>query len=101
MDSFSDRRGWFADVKDVMRLVARMSTIAQINGHAMPTFHNSWNVYPLMVKPVQSNGYDCGVWTLAGIWAVLGGFEVTSHTEATIGCVQSCLLTAILSLPEQ
>lgn len=84
-----------------MKLIVRFSIIARANGHATPQdSFNGWTGIPLIIHPVQTNGFDCGVWTLAGIWAVLGGFEVTSHTEATIGRVRSCLLSAILALPE-
>ncbi|KAF7972323.1 hypothetical protein HWV62_18424 [Athelia sp. TMB] len=100
IDSFADRGGWFSDIKDIMKLITRLTTIARAKGNDMLQDDSlTWEAYPLMVKPVQRNGYDCGVWTLAGIWAVLKGYEVTSHTQATIHRVRSCLLSAILALP--
>ncbi|KAF7981244.1 hypothetical protein HWV62_34613 [Athelia sp. TMB] len=85
IDSFGERRGWLPDVKDIMKLVARLSVIASAKGHITPQDDFcSWKASPLIIRSVQTNAYDCGVWTLAGIWAVLRGFEVTSHTEMTI-----------------
>lgn len=82
-----------------MKLIVRLTVIARANGCSMPQdSFNGWTANPLMVKPVQTNGYDCGVWTLAGIWAVLRGYDVTSHTEASIGRVRTCILLGILSI---
>lgn len=82
-----------------MKLIVRLSVIAHAKGYTVPqdSFHG-WIANPLMVRGVQSNDYDCGVWTLAGIWAVLKGFDVTSHTEDSISCVRSCILLGILSI---
>lgn len=83
-----------------MKLVVRLSAIARAKGYTAPheSFHG-WIANPLMIKGVQTNGYDCGIWVLAGIWAVLRGADVTSHTEASIHRVRSSLLLAILDLP--
>lgn len=85
-----------------MKLIVRLSTIAGAHGHcAVPQANfEGWVANPLIVKSLQTNGYDCGVWVLAGIWAVLRGHEVTSHTEASISRVRSAILTAILDLPD-
>lgn len=83
-----------------MTLIVRLSTIANAQGHAVSNQDfRGWIAYPLMVRSVQTNGYDCGVWVLASIWAVLWGYEVTSHTEASISRVRSSILAAILDLP--
>jgi Ulp1 family protease len=45
------------------------------------------------------NGYDCGVWVLASIAAVLRGFDVTGFGEADIPWFRQFLMYNILSLP--
>lgn len=83
-----------------MTLVVRLLTIAGANGHEIAQLDfQGWKAHPVMVRSVQTNSYDCGIWVLAGIWAVLRGFEVTSHTEASISRVRFSLLVAILALP--
>ena len=36
------------------------------------------------VDCLQTNGYDCGVWVLASIAAVLRGFDVTGFSKTDI-----------------
>jgi Ulp1 family protease len=45
------------------------------------------------------NGYDCGVWVLASIAAVLRGFDVTGFGEVDMPWFRQFLISHILSLP--
>ncbi|KAG0700906.1 hypothetical protein DFH29DRAFT_806962, partial [Suillus ampliporus] len=42
---------------------------------------DGWVARPLTLKPLQTNGYDCGVWVLATIIAVLCGQQLTQLRE--------------------
>lgn len=41
----------------------------------------------LQVKPVQNNSYDCGLWTLSWIAAVLRGYDTQSEEVWTENCM--------------
>ncbi|KAG0695573.1 hypothetical protein DFH29DRAFT_984921 [Suillus ampliporus] len=56
-DSRAERKPWKHDLKDIMKLVCRLLAVhIDLDG---------W------VKPLQTNGYDCRVWILAAMIAVL------------------------------
>ncbi|KIK10554.1 hypothetical protein PISMIDRAFT_20283 [Pisolithus microcarpus 441] len=38
----------------------------------------------LLLEPHQTNGYDCGIWVLAQMAAILRGYEVTGIEECDI-----------------
>ncbi|KAJ7806394.1 hypothetical protein B0H14DRAFT_2381924 [Mycena olivaceomarginata] len=52
-------------------------------------------------NPLQSNGYDCGVWVLCMIASVLRGFHTTNISEALMSTVRQLLTDNILTLPFQ
>jgi Ulp1 family protease len=51
------------------------------------------------VTPVQSNSYDCGVWVLAVIIAILRGRHVTAVCEHDMDHLRHYLRALILSIP--
>ena len=51
--------------------------------------------------PFQSNCYDCGIWVLVGIAAVLCGYDVTGLCEENIAHFRQYLGALVLSLPVQ
>jgi Ulp1 family protease len=51
------------------------------------------------VDRLQTNGYDCGVWVLASVAAVLRGFDVTGFSEPDIPWFRQFIMYHILSLP--
>lgn len=82
-----------------MRLVARLSTLSCRNGFpcAQDDF-TAWKAYPLHLQAVQTNGYDCGVWVLAIVLAVLRGYDMTSMQETDIEPLRKCILNLVLQL---
>jgi hypothetical protein len=55
--------------------------------------------HPLQVQHWQNNNYDCGIWVLAAIIAVLRGWHVTGVREVDIGDLRHYLSTLVLSIP--
>ncbi|KZP13887.1 hypothetical protein FIBSPDRAFT_669407, partial [Athelia psychrophila] len=81
-DSFADQQPWHAESKIIMNLISRLSCIARQNGHSCSQYSfEGWTAHPLLVRAVQRNAYNCGVWVLAVINSVLQGYHTTSCTE--------------------
>ncbi|KAJ7349923.1 hypothetical protein DFH08DRAFT_648893, partial [Mycena albidolilacea] len=84
-DSLGHHTGWRQDIQDIMLLIKRMTFIAGRYGHRMyiSTEDETWTARPLCDErnPLQSNGYDCGVWVLCMIASVLRGFHTTNISE--------------------
>ncbi|KAJ7770401.1 hypothetical protein B0H14DRAFT_2632553 [Mycena olivaceomarginata] len=104
-DSLGLRSGWRQDMQDIMLLIKRMVFIAGRNGHRMyiSTEDETWTARPLCDErnPLQSNGYDCGVWVLCMIASVLRGFHTSNISEALMSTVRQVLTDHILTLPFQ
>ena len=49
--------------------------------------------------PLQHNGYDCGVWVVAQILAILRGFDVVRLSERDISRFRAFLFTQCTSPP--
>lgn len=84
-----------------MTLVVRMCCIARRQGH--PCIYGNfsdWVAHPLLIKQVQTNRYDCGLWVLALVWSVLCGYNTTSYREADIKYLRQWLLNLILQIDE-
>ncbi|KAG1864624.1 hypothetical protein C8R48DRAFT_601821 [Suillus tomentosus] len=76
-DSLAERKPWKHDVKDIMKLVCRLLMVARQRGKEVHIDLDGWVARPLNLKPYQTNGYDCGVWILAAMIAILRGHHVT------------------------
>ncbi|KAJ2915397.1 hypothetical protein MD484_g5045, partial [Candolleomyces efflorescens] len=50
-----------------------------------------WNAHPIVFTPLQTNGYDCGVWILACVAAVLRGKHVPFMSESEVNSFRSVL----------
>ncbi|KAG2123258.1 hypothetical protein DEU56DRAFT_917566 [Suillus clintonianus] len=61
-DSFAEKRPWQHDVKAIMTLVSRLLSIARQRHPAVSFDLQGWVARPLILEPLQTNGYDCGVW---------------------------------------
>ncbi|KAG2121677.1 hypothetical protein BD769DRAFT_1629375 [Suillus cothurnatus] len=68
-DSLADRQPWKNEVKDIMKLIAWLLSIAQDHRGSDLIDIKGWVARPLVVQPLQTNGYDCGLWVLAVIAA--------------------------------
>ncbi|KIJ09168.1 hypothetical protein PAXINDRAFT_87848, partial [Paxillus involutus ATCC 200175] len=49
--------------------------------------------------PLQKNGYDCGIWVLATIAAVLRGHNATGLKDADMPAFRHYLRALVMSIP--
>jgi hypothetical protein len=98
-----------------VNLVLRLGKIAAAHGHSIDVTESGWTASPTSVSLffelnntftdnyqvdcLQTNGYDCGVWVLASIAAVLRGFDVTGFSETDIPWFRQFIMYHVLSLP--
>ncbi|KIL57472.1 hypothetical protein M378DRAFT_16228 [Amanita muscaria Koide BX008] len=75
---------WSQDILDIATLISRLQMIARTKGYDMD-IGGPWTVRPLTMKRLQTNSYDCGIWVLATITAVLRGFDLPSLREKDMG----------------
>ncbi|KAG1796136.1 hypothetical protein EV424DRAFT_1547219 [Suillus variegatus] len=82
-DSFTERKPWKSDIKDIMKLIARLLSIARQHDHVFNVNidFDGWLARPLVTDALQTNGFDCGVWMLAVIAATLHGYHCTALRE--------------------
>ncbi|KAF7377130.1 hypothetical protein MSAN_00132000 [Mycena sanguinolenta] len=100
-DSLGSRNKWHQDLKDVMTLITRMVVLANRNKHPLhvTTAEELWTALPLYNKKVQSNWYDCGVWVLCMMAAIMRSYTNTNLSEADMGHARQVLTGHILTLP--
>ncbi|KAJ7309971.1 hypothetical protein DFH08DRAFT_719066 [Mycena albidolilacea] len=103
-DSLAQRQGWRKDLRNVMLLVTRMAVLAHRHGYPLhistQDLGEAWIAQPLFDgRPLQSNGYDCGIWVVCMIGALLRGHADTSLVEMNMGAVRRVLSDHILTLP--
>jgi hypothetical protein len=55
----------------------------EIGAASRPSW-SSWQPLCVPSHAVQTNGFDCGVWVLAQIMALLRGYDCTGLTEVDI-----------------
>ncbi|KAG1799095.1 hypothetical protein EV424DRAFT_1276662, partial [Suillus variegatus] len=58
-----------------------------------------WVARPLNVQRLQNNDFDCGVWVLATIFAVVRGKHITGVWEQDMDNLRHYLRTMVLALP--
>ncbi|KAG9310616.1 hypothetical protein JVU11DRAFT_9183 [Chiua virens] len=98
-DSLAKRRGWQADVKEIMKLISRLHGIAAEHHkefHADTTVE--WVARPILLEAVQTNGYDCGVWVLSTVAALLRGHDATELKERDMLPFRRYLHDLVLSI---
>ncbi|CAK5267112.1 unnamed protein product [Mycena citricolor] len=100
-DSLAQKRPWYTDTKNIMLLVTRMTLLAHRNGHSLPLSMDgeAWTAEPMISIAVQCNSYDCGVWVLVMIAAVLRGMLGSNITEPEIPFLRHTLTNFMLTLP--
>ena len=101
-----------------MALITRMTALALRHGYRLEisTQEEAWVAQPLY-QPVrgssapcrpanfaqdqalQTNGYDCGVWVLCVIAAVLRGYAIPAISETHLPAMRRLLCDLVLSLP--
>jgi Ulp1 family protease len=82
-----------------MKLVARLSSIAHQRRGSNKIDLKGWIARPLIVQPLQTNNYDCGLWVLAAIEAVLRGYHSPGMREGDIAAFRHYLHLLVLRIP--
>ncbi|KAG1745519.1 uncharacterized protein EDB91DRAFT_1236381 [Suillus paluster] len=77
-DSFAERKPWKSDIKDMMKLIAHLLSIARQHNHTVCV---DMDLDGWVARPLMTNGFDCGVWVLAVIAATLCGCHCTALGE--------------------
>lgn len=85
--------------KKIMALVVHLVLLANQHGHSFPVVTSGWIARPILIHPRQTNSFDCGVWVITNIAAVLSGFLLTGIQEHEIPVVRHSLLRLLLALP--
>ncbi|KAJ7578925.1 hypothetical protein C8J56DRAFT_797027 [Mycena floridula] len=99
-DSFAgDLASWSDDISKLLKLFHRLQTLAKSQGQMLHFPSNHWSVSPNILILVQQNGYDCGIWVLAWISAVLRGFWTSDLVESRLPQLRSLLYNACLYIP--
>ncbi|KAH7905408.1 hypothetical protein BJ138DRAFT_1230003, partial [Hygrophoropsis aurantiaca] len=98
-DSFAEEMPWENDIKDIMTLISRLLVIAQKRYNGVQMNLSGWVARPVTVEPLQTNGYDCGIWVLAATTSVLRGFGVSGMHERHMAAMRHFIRTLVLSIP--
>ncbi|KAJ7579774.1 hypothetical protein C8J56DRAFT_867767 [Mycena floridula] len=99
-DSFGKVRGLDNEASRLVNVVQLLIDLINENGHSLTVPVESWKLIPSSSTVRQHNSFDCGVWVLAAIFAVLRGNEtVGSISEENMTLVRGCILAGILNLP--
>ncbi|KAG1879878.1 hypothetical protein F4604DRAFT_1923085 [Suillus subluteus] len=98
-DSLAERRPWKNDVKDIMNLIARLSFIAHQRCGSHKVDLKGWVAHPLTVNPLQTNNYDCGLWVLAALAAVVRGAHRPGMHEEDMIAFRHYVRTLVVRIP--
>ncbi|KAK1233976.1 hypothetical protein PQX77_002834 [Marasmius sp. AFHP31] len=87
----------------IQAVVSRLVTMAKDHGF-VPTFPSlsslsTWSARPLQLSRIQHNGYDCGVWVLWVMAAVIRGYEYAMIKEKDIHRFRKYLANLVRSIP--
>ncbi|KIM50843.1 hypothetical protein SCLCIDRAFT_144566, partial [Scleroderma citrinum Foug A] len=83
-----EQRPWKHDIMDIMQLISCLSFVASKKLRIAQNVWGSWSAYSIVLEPMQTNGYDCGLWVLAQVVAVLRGRDITNLREEDLGKFQ-------------
>ncbi|KAK1223885.1 hypothetical protein PQX77_013219 [Marasmius sp. AFHP31] len=102
-DSFGSRSfvsGWVSKIQVV---IGRLVNLAKDHGFVPPfpslSMLPSWTAQPLQIGRIQRNGYDCGVWVLWVIAAVVRGYDYAFIDEKDIVRVRKYLANLVRTIP--
>lgn len=98
-DSLAERKPWRKDIQEIAQLIGRLSRIASERVTAPTRDLDAWSARPVVTHPVQSNDYDCGLWCLAQIAAILRGFDFTGLCEQDMPAFRHYLHELIVRIP--
>ncbi|KAL0575864.1 hypothetical protein V5O48_006114 [Marasmius crinis-equi] len=98
-DSFADRGFMSTWAPRIRYVVTRLVKLAQDQGEtlASPSFLclSDWTAQPLEIHRKQLNGYDCGVWILWVIAAVMRGYDYAPLDNSDVGAFRKYLARTI------
>ncbi|KAJ7745942.1 hypothetical protein DFH07DRAFT_748628, partial [Mycena maculata] len=96
-------RNWRPDLRLVMILITRMVVLANRNHHPLhvSTGEDAWPSLSIIQAraPLQTNSYDCGLWVLCTMAAVMRGQTLPAATEADMADVRELFTDFVLTLP--
>ncbi|KAJ7828174.1 hypothetical protein B0H13DRAFT_2437996 [Mycena leptocephala] len=104
-DSLASRGGWRKDLRDVMVLVTRLVALSNRNQHPLHVSTEDpserWVAHPLFTvgHPRQTNGYDCGLWVLCMMAAIMRGHRDVRLSESEMPWVRGVLRDHVKTLP--
>ncbi|KIK14926.1 hypothetical protein PISMIDRAFT_16910 [Pisolithus microcarpus 441] len=98
-DSFAEERPWKQEIQDIMKLVSRLFMIAVTKNVVPERDLGDWMAFPVLLHATQTNGYDCGLWVLAQIAAMLRGYKITGLREEDMIRFQRFLYMQVLCVP--
>ncbi|KAJ7825175.1 hypothetical protein B0H13DRAFT_2375077 [Mycena leptocephala] len=127
-DSMASRRGWRKDLRDVMVLITRLVALSNRNQHpcmypqkiqakgGLRTHFSLWYVtvlysfpfytplippsfYFYQGHPRQTNGYDCGLWVLCMMAAIMRGYRDVHLSEDDMPWVRGVFRDHVQTLP--
>ncbi|KAG2053236.1 cysteine proteinase [Suillus hirtellus] len=96
-DSLADKEAWGPD--DIMKLIQRYLTIARRLHSDVQIDLEGWRGLMLNIAPCQTNAYDCGLWILAAMIAVLRGRHLTNLEQTQMSDLRHYLRSLVLSVP--
>ncbi|KAI0259639.1 hypothetical protein BC834DRAFT_833182, partial [Gloeopeniophorella convolvens] len=85
-DSFGNAALWEDHISTLISCVEMLRQVANDYGcHiGLDTVAKRWHLHLLTTQRLQNNNYDCGVWVLAVLTAVLRGFHMVRLPESRI-----------------
>ncbi|KIK11678.1 hypothetical protein PISMIDRAFT_19325 [Pisolithus microcarpus 441] len=98
-DSLAEERPWKQEIQDILKLVCRLFMIAMVKMVVPVRDFGEWMAFPVLLHAIQTNGYDCGLWVLAQIAAVLRGCEITGLREEDMIMFRKFLYIQVLRIP--
>ncbi|KAG7090139.1 hypothetical protein E1B28_011747 [Marasmius oreades] len=98
-DSLGSMGIWDDWLPKIHIVVHRLIATANDHGVKLTPPTPGWIAWPLMLQRLQSNDYDCGVWILFVMTAILRGKIIPTTTEKEIMEFRSLLVRLIRYLP--
>ncbi|TFK84575.1 cysteine proteinase, partial [Polyporus arcularius HHB13444] len=83
----------------IFHLCRKLSTAVRTYSDFCVDVDGRWTVHPATLARLQNNDYDCGVWLLACMAAVLRGYTTIAMTENKVVQFRSWLFLLAFSLP--
>ncbi|EIW58944.1 cysteine proteinase, partial [Trametes versicolor FP-101664 SS1] len=80
-------------------LVVKLGKLARANNQNAPIADTGWEGYPATLSKLQTNSYDCGVWVVGCIVAVLDGHTTLYGEESQIAGFRYWLFLQASTLP--